>query len=414
MLFLACKGPSQDRPPPPAPSTSASTSTASPTAPSTPTATTTPTATPAPDADISPATSFAADASPPRCRVIRGPIELPLRGPASLSARGDTVDVVLNEGGRPRTLSFPAGVISVSASVAREAAAGTVPKGFSIPCATAGEWVFCNDPSGGVHRTNRAGAEDHVVASARSTSRIAAAMFAGGHTAIGYLASRQTSEGWVSEAWIVVDDAPPRRLSEDGSGATALALAPRGHALTAVMIDARSALTAMHARTVTYDNAVRLGEDAVVFVGGPGDRRTGGALVVPPAGPAWSLMPIAKDVETFGLAIVRLDDPPHVDEPVVWAEYPNGLDPAPIAAASGGGRSPVTWVARVRPRAAEPGALRVLELGQITLDGAFAPRDIVAAAGNATDVALVIDALGAPWVAWVDAAGGWLERLSCR
>jgi hypothetical protein len=94
--------------------------------------------------------------------------------------------------------------------------------------------------------------------------------------------------------------------------------------------------------------------------------------------------------------------------------YPNGLDPAPIAAASGGGRSASTWVARVRPRAAEPTSPRVLELGTVAPDGAFAPRDIVPTSGNATDVALVLDAVGALWLAWVDGAGSWLERLSCR
>jgi hypothetical protein len=180
------------------------------------------------------------------------------------------------------------------------------------------------------------------------------------------------------------------------------------------MIDARTALTAMHARAVGYEHSVQLGEDAVVFVGGPGDRRTRAALAVAPGGPSWSLLPIAKDVGSFGLAIVRLDEPPRVDEPVVWSMYPNGLDPAPIAAASGGGRTAATWVARVRPRAAEPASPRVLELGQVAADGTFAPRDIVPTTGNVADVALVLDAVGALWLAWLDGAGSFVERLACR
>ncbi|MDP8999875.1 MAG: hypothetical protein M3O46_07165, partial [Myxococcota bacterium] len=188
----------------------------------------------------------------------------------------------------------------------------------------------------------------------------------------------------------------------------------RGAALLALMVDARRALTAVHARTVTYDQRVRLGEDVVVFVGGPGDRRTRGALAVPPSGPAWTLLPIAKDVGSFGLAIVRLDDPPHVDEPVVWSMYPNGLDPAPIAAVSSGGRAPATWVARVVPRAATPGSPRVLELGLVAFDGVFTSRDTVPTTGDATDVSLAVDPSGALWLAWVDGGGGWLERLMCR
>jgi hypothetical protein len=263
-----------------------------------------------------------------------------------------------------------------------------------------------------VHRTTREGNGDRLVASSRTGSRVAAGLL-GTHAAFAYLASRQTSEGWVSEAWLAVDDDVPVRLSEDGSGATSIALAPHGAGLLALAIDARTALTAMHARPVTFDGKPKLGDDQVVFVGGPGDRRTRPALAIPPAGagPGWSLLPIAKDVGSFGLAIVHLDDPPRVDEPVTWSMYPNGLDPAPVAAAAQGKR---TFVARVRPSAPEPGAPRVLELGEVAGDGAFVPHDLVPTTGAASDVALAADAHGALWLAWVDTGGGWLERLACR
>jgi hypothetical protein len=368
-------------------------------------------------ASIAPAASagpsITVDASTTKCRVLRGPIELPLRAPASLAVRSEGVDAVLNEDGRPRLVSFPAGPILSAATVAREVSGGATP-GLGVPCAIAGDRFFCIDRSGAVHRTTRAGTDDRLVASARSTARIAAATIGGAHVALAYLASRHTSEGWVSEAWLTVDDDPPLRVSEDGSGATALALAPRGPALLALTIDARTALTAMHARVIGYDKAVRLGEDAVIFVGGPGDRRTRGALAVPSAGPAWALLPIAKDVGTFGLAVVRMDDPPIVDEPVVWSMYPNGLDPAPVAATVGSGRSAAIWVARVRPQVAEPSSPRVLELGQLGVEGAFTPGEVVPTTGNVTDVAIAVDSLGALWLTWVDTSGSWLERLACR
>lgn len=155
---------------------------------------------------------------------------------------------------------------------------------------------------------------------------------------------------------------------------------------------------------------MRLGEDVVVFVGGPGDRRTGAALALPASGPGWALLPIAKDVGTFGLAVVRLGEPPRVDEPVVWSMYPNGLDPAPIAATANGGR---VWVARVVPEAAQPGAARVLELGHVDAQGAFVFRSVVPTTGGVVDVAIAADVHGAPWVAWADAAGAWLERFAC-
>jgi hypothetical protein len=91
--------------------------------------------------------------------------------------------------------------------------------------------------------------------------------------------------------------------------------------------------------------------------------------------------------------------------------YPNGLDPAPIAAVPGAGH---TWVARVRPEAFDPAAARVLELGHVGDDGSFTAHDVVATAGTASDVALAADGYGALWLAWLDSSGAWLERLKCR
>jgi hypothetical protein len=286
-----------------------------------------------------------------------------------------------------------------------------VPRPPRVPCAVAGDVAFCPDPTGAVHRARVTGEDDRVVASSRPGSRVAAAAFAGAHAALAYLASRQTSEGWVSEAWLAIDDDLPVRLSEDGSGATAVDLASRGASLLALTIDARTALTAMHARSVAFEHPARLGEDAVLFVGGPGDPRTAATLAVSTAGPAWALLPIAKDIVDFGLATVRIDDPPRVDEPVVWSMYPNGLDPAPIASASGAGR---TWVVRVRPGAAAPGAPQILEDGDLGADGAFAPRAVLPTADAPGDVSLALDSHAALWVAWMDSSGSWLERLACR
>lgn len=347
------------------------------------------------------------------CRVVRGPIELPLKAPASVATRGEALEAVLNDDGKPRVAAFLIAPPTTSASLAPalEPVAGGASPGYGVPCALAGESVFCADRSGAVHRARHDGSGDRVVGSSRKGSRIAAATLGGGHSALGYLASRQTSEGWVSEAWLVVDDEPPVRLSDEGAGATSLAFVPRGDGVLSLSVDARAALTGLHARSIAFEGGhVRLGEDTVVFVGGPGDRRTGAAVVAPSKGPAWGLLPIAKDVGTFGLALVRLDEPPRVDEPVVWSMYPNGLDPAPVAAVPA---ASATWAARVRPLDATPGAPRVLELGQIDPAGVFVPDDVVPTTGRPSDVALAADAHGALWLAWVDGAGSWLERLAC-
>ncbi len=355
------------------------------------------------------------DGSAGFCRAVRGPVELPIRSPAALAVHGERVDAVLDDDGRPRITTFSAAPFAATAPVwtppAREPADGVVSRGLRLQCATAGDLAFCPDRSGAIHRTSLAGGGDRIVASGRIGARIAASPLGGAHTALAYLASRKTTEGWVSEAWLAVDDEAPLRISEDGSGATAVDLAARGSSVVALSIDARAALTAMHARPVAYEAGVRLGEDAVVFVGGPGDRQTAGALALPAVGAGWALLPIARDVSDFGLAVVRLDDPPRVDEPTVWSMYPNGLDPSAVAVAARGSGA---WVARVRPEAAEAGSAHVLELGEVSPDGGFTARDLVPTADSPTDVSLALGTHGDLWLAWVDSSGSWVERLACR
>jgi hypothetical protein len=293
-----------------------------------------------------------------------------------------------------------------------DAGAAAVAAGPAVPCAIADDVYFCPDRSGDVHRSTRGRDGERIVASGRARSRIAATTIGGVHSVLAYLASRQTSEGWVTEAWIAADDAAPVRLSEDGSGATSVALESRGTSVLALTIDARSALTAMHARPIAFDGRLHLGEDAVLFVGGPGDRRTAAELAVAPSGAAFGLLPIARDVRDFGLALVTIEDPPRVDEPVTWSPYANGLDPSPVASAVVGAR---LWVLRVRPEAAAPRSPQVVELGTL-IEGRpplFGARAILAGATAATDADLAADAFGTLWATWTDASGSWVERLVC-
>jgi hypothetical protein len=141
-------------------------------------------------------------------------------------------------------------------------------------------------------------------------------------------------------------------------------------------------------------------------------------VVVGPTGVGLGLLPIAKDVGDFGLALVRIDDPPKVDEPMAWSIYPNGLDPAPVAAAvdtpaSGG---PVTWIARVRPATRDPASVKILEIGSVAAGSLqFVARYIVpGTSGVIKEASLLADGRGGLWLSWLDVAGSWLERLVCK
>ncbi|MGH7271235.1 MAG: hypothetical protein ACREJ3_12480 [Polyangiaceae bacterium] len=359
-----------------------------------------------------------APASASTCRVVRGPIELPDRAAATLAVQGDTMDAVVNDDGHPRVFSYSAGASRPLAAEVREAIDGGAPtgsRGLAIPCAVASAYCFCPDRSGEVHRTELQGGSDRVVASARSRTRVAAAILSDGHPALAYLASRKTSEGWVSEAWLAVDDAPPVRLSEDGSGATEVALIRRGESLLAVMVDARAALTAVHARLISYEAGTHIGEDIVVFVGSPGDGEDALALAVPASGPALALLPLSQGARGFGLAMIRIDDPPRVDEETAWSMYENGINPALVAAVAG---PKTSWVARIRPLSAAASSPAALELGEVRGPGAagasvFTSHGVIAAPTSVRDIGLALDHAGDLWVSWLDASGGWIERLRC-
>jgi hypothetical protein len=343
------------------------------------------------------------------CRLLGGPVQVSVHGAASLESRGDEMLAILNQDGHPAALAFRVGPVAPGVLTWVPSWNPTT-RALHVPCAVTDDLAFCPDRAGDVHRSTLEGGHEQVVATSFVGTHVSAGRVAGQSAVLVYLARRQTSEGWVIEAWIVGEEGSPERLSEDGSGATSSALAARGSSLIAVTVDSRVALTAMHAREIRYDHGLRLGEDVVTFVGGPGDPGSAAALALFPSTPGWALLPIAQDVSSFGLAIVKLDDPPRVDEPVLWSMYPDGLDPAPVATAVSGSR---VWVARVRPRQRGPGSPRDLELGELKSDGSFVAKQVVAAAAGATGVALASDARGALWVSWLDPSGSWIERLSC-
>src|SRR5439155_8774936 len=89
-----------------------------------------------------------------------------------------------------------------------------------------------------------------------------------------YVRDRMTTEGNMSEGYVETDDGTESRLSEDGAGATSVALAPRGEGAIAVYVDARRAMTPVHARTLAVSPKLALGKDAVLFVAGTAETNT--------------------------------------------------------------------------------------------------------------------------------------------
>jgi hypothetical protein len=347
-----------------------------------------------------------ADAGAGGCKLLRGPLAQPFNGPAKLRmverAEGQLAELVVNAGGAPRFYDVLPGDAGAPPQV--------VPPKSTLPaCAAARDAVFCPDASGAIHRSSGSGEGDTVVAQSRAGTDLSAAML-GAHALVAYIAERVTSDGLLREAWLLPDTGgPPLRLSEEGSGSTFVELAPRGDAVVAMMIDARTAMTPAHARIVTLEaGKPKVGPDAVIFVGGSAERHNAGALATSKEGTVFGLIAVADGASRFGMAAISIDDPPRDDAPVAWSLYPNGLDPAPIAATRGFARM---HVARVRPKSAEPSSPHVLELGVLETSGAFRARCTIAEATFVKDVELESDRQGALWVFYREPGGTRLARI---
>ncbi|WP_129579690.1 MULTISPECIES: hypothetical protein [Sorangium] len=380
----------------------------------------------APDA-AAPDAAAAAPAPGAGCKLRRGPLSLSLRGPALLwtpdeAARAD-FRVIFNRDGVAQHVAPALGPLAVPASSGLAApgspprdaapdagAAGGEPARASWPaCEVASRFVFCMDHGGTIRRTPLWGGEGPPIGAGRRGTGISAVPLPGGHTLLAFLSDRKTSEGAVTQAFAVLDDKPAVPLSEEGSGATFVALSPWKGGALAMYIDARSALTPVHARTVgaTPEGKLELGPDAVLFVGDAGESRLNGALATGADGPAYVLLPASKDMSAFGMAAIRIDQAPRDDMPAVWSLYPNGLSPAPIAATQG--VSPI-HVARVRPVAREPGSPHALELGQLDAEGRFQPRCLAVEGKSFKHVAIEADRDGSLWIAYTTASGTFIEQ----
>ncbi|HEY2368755.1 MAG TPA: hypothetical protein VGH87_20305 [Polyangiaceae bacterium] len=340
------------------------------------------------------------DAGALACKLMSGPEKLAKPGPYAIIARYGSVDVYAKDGDKPAL----AGSVRVEARIPMMVTVSSPP----AACAAAGTFVFCTNSAGEIRRykTSPAIESDNFVARARPGAPISAALV-NGHTVVAYLRERMTSEGNTSEAFAESDDGTETRLSEDGSGATSVALAPRGEGAIAVYVDARRAMTPVHARTLTVSPKLALGKDAVLFVAGTAETNTRATLGVK-GKTAFVLLPVAHDL-AFGLATVKIDGEPATDAPTTWSDYPNGLDPAPIAGTADG----ALVVARVRPSAAKFGSPRALELGTIDDKGAFSAYGIFPTTGDVTNVSVASDGATGAAIAYTDASGGQAIRVSC-
>jgi hypothetical protein len=349
-------------------------------------------------------TILASDASASSCKLLRPPVMQPYGGPAALRFVGagpaSMAELVFNEASRPRFSGIPF-------TQKRSFVDVPMPPKTTLPgCAVLSDFVYCPDDSGAIHRTE-GGEKDTIVGQSRAGTSLSVAKI-DDHVLLAYIRDEITSEGRVRVAEVKLDDGAPVRLSEEGSGATYVEVVSRGESAVALTLDGRTAMTPAHVRVVrVIGEKVSLSRDAVVFVGGPAERNTRGRITHAADGATFILAPLAHSLEGFGMAAVRVSEPPTEDESVVWSMYPSAVDPAPLAVTHG--VSPIR-IARVRPSAPETGASLLLEVGDLSPIGEFYPKCVLAEAAYIKDVEIDVDREGTMWLFWRDTRGSHLER----
>ncbi|MCW5812883.1 MAG: hypothetical protein KIT84_17775 [Labilithrix sp.] len=397
-----------------------------------PTPTPTPAAPPAPVVDAAPPSDAAASVDEPfgeagasACRLVWGPAEQPFRGPAALDVAGHELRMIVNDGGRPRAFSVAIPPVPPKNTPPFVPPRPTAFVGVRWPgCELAGKFVYCPTTGGEITRATLGpnGPTDVKTvtgAKAAASTRLAAAPLGADHSVVAWLEKHKTTEGDMLQAFVSLDDRVGQRLSDEGAGATTMRFFARkgtkarpADQAVAVYLDTRTAMVPIHARTMTLkESELSLAPDVVLSVGGVPER--GVDLEVAPIGErALAFIPMPRDTLEFGMAMVAVDDPPKENVPTKWSLYPNGLDPAPMGAApSRDGKT--AWIVRMRPREKAVGSPKILELGKVDADGAFASLGEIAVAAHVTDVLVIEDTLGAVWILYGDSTITWLERRAC-
>ena len=370
----------------------------------------------APSSDAAASATAAAlpDAGPSVCRLAYGPAEQPFRGPAALVTSGNELKLIANDGGKPRVYPIPLAAPPLASATP---AAPPKPSFFVAmrwpPCEIAGRWAYCVAVGGIVYRTTLGASDTKQIAKSAPSTRISASSLGPDHAVVATLDSRRTSEGVMLQAFVTLDDGETTRLSDEGAGATVLRLVPRGERAVALYLDARMAMLPVHARPISLRGKdLALADDAVIFVGGPPER--GIDLTAAMTGKSlFALIATARETSDFGMATIAVAEEPKHDVQAVWSLYPNGLDPAPMAATIHGTGDGPAWVARVRPSERAAGSPRILELGRLDAGGAFTSLGAIATDKRITDVAITVDSFGSVWILYGDSNATWLERRVC-
>jgi hypothetical protein len=135
----------------------------------------------------------------------------------------------------------------------------------------------------------------------------------------------------IAKLWVEGEE--PEVLTAEGNSTHSVALVQLDDGVLALSVQARMAMTPVHARRVRFPSGhPLLGDDTVVWVGG-GIQSLTEMTPIPTETGLYGLIPHERSMSEFGIARLDIGQSPTMDTPTTWLLYPNGIDPAPVAAA---------------------------------------------------------------------------------
>lgn len=206
-----------------------------------------------------------------------------------------------------------------------------------------------------------------------------------------------------------VDGAAPEILTAEGNSTHSVTLVRTENGVLAVSVQARMAMTPVHARSVRFASGKPLlSEDRVVWVGGGIQSLTEMALLRDGAQSLWGFLPHERSIQEFGLARLDIGMSPDMETPTTWILYPNGIDPAPVAAGQVCG---IPMVLHAAPETERPGSRHELLLRD-GRDGAAEPYHL--ASEHVIYFVSVSEIPGGALVVWVTDGASRAVTLRCR
>lgn len=350
-----------------------------------------------------------------RCRLAWGPARLPFRGPGILRVAPGRLDVTFHDHGQLRVhrieytkpTAKPPKVPPMPGEVAMSFPACAAANGVSGEAKV----VYCPGSEGQIMLT-RLGVEGQKnVATARPNEAIAAAAFGPEHSLVAYLDRRMVAGELTLEAYAVLDEGQPVRISEDGMGATFVSLTPLNEReVLALTVDARAALSMVNARVLRYEGGALVQMPHTVVQVGASERGGSAAVARFADGALVALLPQPTDTTHYGLIGLPLTLPLRMDGKGELFPYPKGIEFPRVAAVTVGTK---VYAALTRTRDSSKDALSVLELTEVQRSGALLPLGIVAEGVPMLDLDVTADEFGALWLLYGDGKGSLLERRVC-